>query len=322
MKFFVLTLLLFCSQVFAAQTIKLATLAPEGTTYANTLKDIAAEVSKVTEGRVKFKIYYGGVAGDEPDVLRKVHVGQMHGAVFTGKTLGDIFGDIRAMEIPFNFYQNREKAYATLTKFSEYFRNGLKEKGFVGLGFYEIGQVYIVSGKKINGLDELKGSKIWSWEGDELVKTLVDQLKLVSVPLALPDVLSSLSTGIIDSAYAPPLGILAMQWNTKVKYLVDFPVAYSVGALLISQKAWAGVSAQDQKLIMDISDKYVKQSSTSSVDENKQALQVFKQAGIEFLPLPEKDLKNAENIRKNVIAKLQGKLFSKKIVDMLDKERK
>jgi TRAP-type C4-dicarboxylate transport system substrate-binding protein len=313
---------MFVTEVFAAKTIKLATLAPEGTTYANTLKNIGAEVEKATEGRVKFKIYYGGVAGDEPDVLRKVHVGQMHGAVFTGKTLGDIFGDIRAMEIPFNFYQDRSKAYSTLSKFAEYFNTGLKDKGFVGLGFYEIGQVYIVSTKKITGLDELKGSKIWSWEGDELVKTLVDQLKLVAVPLALPDVLSSLSTGIIDSAYAPPLGMLAMQWNTKVKYLVDFPVAYSVGALLVSQKIWSGITPQDQKVITDISNKYVKESSTLSIDENKQALQVFKQAGIEFLPLPEKDLKNAENIRKNVIDKLQGKLFSKKIVDMLGTERK
>jgi len=211
-----------------ALTLKVAAIAPDGTNWAKTLKKMSKEVKKETNGKVKFKIYYGGVAGDEPDVLRKIRVGQLHGGVFTGKTLGDIFGDIRAIEIPFNFNHNEEKASKALDSMEGYFSSNLSSKGFKSLGFYKLGQVYVVSTKKVESIKQMKGVKIWSWEGDEVVKSMIDSLNLVSVPLALPDVLSSLSTGIIDSAYAPALGILALQWQSKVKYLINFPTAYSV----------------------------------------------------------------------------------------------
>src|SRR5690606_10015823 len=146
-------------------------------------------------------------------------------------------------EIPFNFYDKRENGLKAMDELKDEFSKGLAGKGFEALGFYEIGQVYIVSTKKVSSIDELKGIKIWSWEGDSLVENLVKRLELIAVPLALPDVLSSLSTGIIESAYAPPLAIMAMQWHTKVKYLIDFPVAYSVGALLVSSKEWSKVKA-------------------------------------------------------------------------------
>lgn len=305
-----------------AKKIKLAIVAPEGTTYANTLKKMSKEIKKATDGRVKFKIFYGGVQGDEPDVLRKVRVGQLHGGIFTGKTLGDIHGDIRAMEIPFNFNKDRAKAWETLNKLSSYFNEGLKSKGFTNLGFYEIGQVYIVSTKEIPSLKGFDGKKIWLWEGDELVKKLVDQMKLVAVPLSLPDVLSSISTGIIDSAYAPPLGIMALQWHTKVKYLINFPVAYSIGALLISNKVWKKVKPADQKIVSEIAKKYIVEASEKSVDENKQALDAFKSSGIKFVEFSKDDLKKGKEIRTNVINGLKGKLFSSKVIDLLNKEVK
>lgn len=212
-----LAALLFSSSIaFGAQQIKLAVLVPEGTTWGNSLKKLSKEIEAATNSEVSFKIYYGGVAGDEPDVIRKIRIGQLHGGIFTGKTLGDIYGDARAMEIPFTFYNDQAKATKTLNKLAPGFNQGLKSKGFINLGFYEIGQVYVVSTKKISNLNELKGVKIWSWEGDPLVEAMLESLDLVSVPLALPDVLSSLSTGIINAAYAPPLAILALQWHTKI----------------------------------------------------------------------------------------------------------
>ena len=255
LKIVILSFFLISTHLQAAQQVKLAVLVPEGTTWGNSLKKFAKEVDAVTGGEVNLKVYYGGVSGDEPDVLRKVRIGQLHGGIFTGKTLGDINGDVRAMEIPFTFYNNQKKASETLNKLAPQFDSTFKAKGFVNLGFYEIGQVYVVSTKKVSNLNELKGVKIWSWEGDPLVGAMLDSLQLVSVPLALPDVLSSLSTGIINAAYAPPLAILALQWNTKVKYLVDFPTAFSIGALLISDKVWVKIKPDHQKKILFLSKK-------------------------------------------------------------------
>lgn len=306
----------------AAQQVKLAVLVPEGTTWGLSLKKFAKEVETVTNNEVTFKVYYGGVAGDEPDVLRKVRIGQLHGGIFTGKTLGDIYGDVRAMEIPFTFYDNQKKASATLNKLAPHFNQGLKSKGFVNLGFYEVGQVYVVSTKKVSNLNELKGMKIWSWEGDPLVNALLESLELVSVPLALPDVLSSLSTGIINAAYAPPLAILALQWQTKVKFLVDFPTAYSIGALLVSDKLWTKIKPDHQQKIMSLAAKYVKEANDKSVVESEQAKAQLKKSGIEFVSFPDADYKRASSVRGAVINKLKDKYISSKMIQELDKEAK
>lgn len=315
-------LLLSASASYAAQQIKLAVLVPEGTTWANSLKTISKEVSAATNKEVTFKVYYGGVAGDEPDVVRKIRIGQFHGGIFTGKTLGEIYGDVRAMEIPFTFYDKQDKAKKALDKLTPEFNKGLKSKGFINLGFYDIGQVYVVSTKKISNLSELKGVKVWSWEGDPLVAAMLESLQLVSVPLALPDVLSSLSTGIIDAAYAPPLGILALQWHTKIKYLIDFPTANSIGALLVSQKAWSKIKPEHQNKIQAIVQKSVTEANQKNIAENATAKEQLKKSGIQFVSFPEADYKKAASARSLVISKVKGKYISGKVIEALDKEAK
>ena len=115
-KLFLVSVLMTASLSYAAQQVKLAVLVPEGTTWGNSLKKLSKEVEAATGGEVSFKIYYGGVSGDEPDVIRKIRIGQLHGGIFTGKTLGDIYGDVRAMEIPFTFYGDLKKASSALEK--------------------------------------------------------------------------------------------------------------------------------------------------------------------------------------------------------------
>ncbi|MBY0516004.1 MAG: TRAP transporter substrate-binding protein DctP [Bacteriovoracaceae bacterium] len=313
MKIFTLLFLLLTSSAYSAVNLKLAVLVPEGTTWGDSLKKFTKEVEVATKGEVALKVYYGGVAGDEPDVLRKIRIGQMHGGIFTGKTLGDINGDVRVMELPFMFGDDRAKAWSTLEKMAPTFNKALESKGFVNIGFYEVGQVYVVSTKKVESLAALRGIKVWAWEGDELVKAMIESAGLVSTPLAITDVLSSLSTGIIDAAYAPPLGILALQWQSKVKYLIDFPTAWSMGALLISKKEWSKVPANHQMKIMEVAKVFVQEANQRTVKENEQARETLKKLGIEFIKFSEADKKEAQAYHKKVVEKLQGKLFSPQI---------
>lgn len=245
----------------------------------------------------------------------------MHGGVFTGKTLGDIYPDIRAIEVPFNFYDNKEKASKALVGMSDYFEKGLAEKGFVSLGFYEIGNVYLVSTKKVTSLEELKGIKVWAWEGDKLVEAMIQSLNLSPVPLAITDVHASLSTGVIDAAYAPPLGIIALQWHNKVKYLVDFPTAFSIGALLVNKKTWDKIKPEHQKKIKEISAKYVTQANKLAHQDNQQGLEALKKQGVEFVDFKKSDLDKAEEMRNNAIKQLKGSLISPTALDMVKKYR-
>ena len=317
MKKWLLSALLISSTHLAhGLTLKVAALVPEGTTWAENLKKIAKEVKKATDKRVKFKLYLGGVAGDEPDVQRKIRVGQLHGGIFTGKALGDIYGDVRLMEVPFSFNEDRTRALKVLDGMSSHFNKGLESKGYRNLGFLEVGKVYIVSKKRFTNIDSMKGVKIWAWEGDELGKAMLESLSLVSVPLALPDVLTSLSTGIIDSAYASPLAILALQWQSKIKYLINVPVVYSFGAFLLGEKSWKKIKPADQKVILEIAQKYINISNDATIKENQSSLMALKSQGVEFIDFPKTDITQGIEVRGKVMKKLTGNLFSKQGVDM------
>lgn len=315
---FAITFLFSISLNVYAVKLKVATLVPKGTSWAKTIQAMAKEVEKATEKNVKFKVFYGGVQGDEPDVLRKTRIGQLHGGIFTGKSLGDIFSDVRAIELPFNFYHDDVKAMSALSANRNYFNGELEKNGFVNLGFYGIGKVYVVSTKKVTDINQLKGVKMWAWEGDQIIRAMMESLGLVSVPLALPDVMSSLSTGIIEAAYAPPLAVLALQWQNKIKYIIDFPTAYTIGALLISSKQWKKISPAHQKLVREIADKHINKANEYAKADNKKALETLKAQGVELVSFSKKDLDRAEQIRKDVIKKLEGTVLSKNILSKLE----
>lgn len=302
-----------------AARIKVGVLAPEGTNWAKVMKKMGKEIKKATDGKVKFKFYFGGSQGDEVDVLRKVRINQLQAGVFTGKTLGDIAGDIRVIEIPYTFEGNVERAWKAVEQLTPFFNKQLDAKKFVNLGFFEIGMIYFVSQKKTDNLSSLKGLKIWAWEGDQIVAAMIDKMNLISVPLALPDVLSSLSTGIIQAAYSPPMGILALQWNTKIKYLVDFPIAYSLGGFLVSQKAWKKIPAKYHATVKTIAAKYMKEINVVNRKDNIDSLTAIKNSGVEFVKFPEADIKKSLSIRKDIISVLRSKLFSPEALSKLEK---
>ncbi|MBK24449.1 MAG: hypothetical protein CME70_10675 [Halobacteriovorax sp.] len=312
----VLSSLLITTQLYAV-TLKFGVLAPEGTNWAKQMKKMAKEVKKATNKKVKFKIYFGGAQGDEHDVLRKIRVGQLHGGMFTGKTLGDINGDVRVVELPFTFMGDRAKAWNAVEKMAGFFDKGFSKNEFVNLGFSEIGLVYFVSQKDTPNIKALNGVKIWSWEGDKLVSAMIEEMKLISVPLPLPDVLSSLSTGIIEAAYAPPLGIVSLQWNSKIKYLVDFPIAYSVGAFLVSNKGWNKVPAEHRETVKKIAAKYISKVSKANVDDNEAALESMKALGVKFTKFPDSDVETGKKLREQIVKKLKGKLFSAEAYNLL-----
>ena len=302
------------------ETFKIAVMAPDGTEWAESLKEFSLAVKEKTNGRVVFKFWFGGSQGDESDMLRKMQIGQLHGGIFTGKTLGKLNGDIRVMEVPYTFGHDREKAYEVLKKMTPFFDEGLKKSRFPikNLGFFELGMVRLISTKKVSSLQDLNGVKIWSWEGDELVESLIKTMNLISIPLPLSDVLSSLSTGIVEAAYSPPLAILALQWNTKVKYLVDFPITYSISAFLVSKKQWDKVEKNDQLIIEKFMTSQVDEVNRKTVKDNQDSLAALKLMGMEFINFSKEDEIKGIEIRNKVRKNLVGKLFSQEALNQLE----
>lgn len=306
------------SHALSAVNLKLAFLAPEGVTWTKNIEKMAKDIEEKTQKRVTFKFYFGGVSGDESDMLRKVRSSQLSGGMFTGKTLGDIDKDTRALEIPFTFQKKPEKAISSLQEMAPTFSSSLEKKGFHSLGFLEVGHVYLGTTKHIKNLDGLKGSKIWIWEGDKIAEAMIESLQLVSVPLSLPDVLSSLSSGIIDAAYAPPLGMTALQWHTKIKYIINHPLAYATGALIVSMKEWNKISKEDQNLINSIAKTYLDEANAQTHKDNLDTLEEFSKLGIQLIEFPKSDIEKVSGMRKQVVEKLSKNFFSSQILQKVE----
>lgn len=299
-------------------SISIASVAPEGTAWADSLQEIKKQITKKTKGRVEFNLYLGSVAGDEPDFFRKIQIsGQYQGGIFTTQTLGNLAPDIRALEVPFNFYDQRDNASEALQALKEKINRQFLAKGFRNLGFYEVGNVYLVSRKPLPNLESLENIKMWIWHEDPLVKTMASVMQLKTEAQSLANVRSNLSSGLLDAAYAPPAAILGLQWQTEVEYLLDFPIAFSVAALLIKNETWEKITAKDQKSISKIIQAKVAEANQTNAKQNKQALDLFRAQGLNFVSFPESDYQKASSIREKVVKKITGSVISKEALDMV-----
>ncbi len=314
MRNFWLSLFAIClgTPVFA-KTYKIGTMIPEGTSYSNLLKEMGKKIRSETKGKVKFKFVMGGVAGDERDVVNKIRVGQFHGGVFTAKTIADAYGDVRIMEIPFSF-KDRSHSQQVLKDFMPHFEKGLRKSGFESLGLYETGEIYMVSKNDIKDVKGLKDQKLWLYNGDSLAEAFIKSMDLVAVPVTLPDVLSSLSTGLINTAYAPSIGIVALQWQSKVSYLIEPPFAYHFQGFLLSSRAWRKIPIDIQKTVKRITSEYAKKISDDNIKEAAKALAIIKKQGVKVIQWPASDLEKLKSIRTGVLKELTGKVLSQDIV--------
>ncbi len=292
----------------AEHEIKLSVLAPEGSSWVKVMEQMNQELMTQSGGRLALKIYAGGVSGDEKDVLRKMRIGQVHAAAFTGVGLGQIVPSVRILELPMLFRNYQEVDYVK-AKLQPDFDKQFDANGFVLLGWAEAGFVNIFSNKPIANTNDMKGVKMWAWEGDPLVKTMYETLGIVPIPLSLPDVLTSLQTNLIDGVYGPPIGVIALQWFTKVKYITDLNLANSTGALLITKAQFAKLPADLQNLLKSTAQKYSQQLVTKIRAENAQAVTTLKQNGIQTITVDPKAKEEIIRLSEAVYPKLAGNLY-------------
>ncbi|MFO1518254.1 MAG: TRAP transporter substrate-binding protein DctP [bacterium] len=298
----------------AEHEIKFSVLAPEGSTWVNMMKEMDKELQTASGGKLAFKIYAGGVSGDEKDVIRKMRIGQIHAAGLTGVGLGDIVPSVRVLELPMLFKNYQESDYVK-SKLQKEFETQFDQKGYVLLGWAEAGFVNIFSNKPIKSKADMAGTKWWAWEGDPLVKAMYETLGIVPTPLALPDVLTSLQTNLIDAVYGPPLGVIALQWFTKTKYMTDLNLANSTGALVMSKAEFAKLPPDLQALLKTTAAKYSGKLIQAIRQDNARSVDTLKKNGIQMVPVAPADKAELEKISLEVRPKLVGKLYSQDLLN-------
>jgi len=303
--------------VFAkATTIKVALITPDGSTWTNTIRDMAAELKKKSNGAVKLKIYPGGIKGDEMDVLRQMRANRLHASGFSGVGMGIILPQIRILEAPLLF-KNYAEIDHVKTRLFDQFAAEFEKKGYVLLGFAEAGFVYFYSKKSLQGPEALKSVKMWAWKGDPVAETFLKTFGIRTYPLHLADVNTGLETGMIDSFYSPPLAAVAFQWTTRVEHILDYPMVNSTGALLVSKRTFYRLSEDNRKLLKAISLKYCARLVDQTRQENKAALTVLTESGIQVdTPTEDQIALFAENAIKTYEKNIPA-LYSRELFDQV-----
>ena len=276
-----LILLLPAAQAQEAYVLKFATLAPQGSTWMNIIADWAKKVEKESQGRLSFKLYPGGVSGDEPDVLRKIRFGQLHGGAMTGHGIGYIYSPARVLEIPFLFRDYAEVDHVRAQLMPE-IREGFRKNGFELLGWMEVGFVQLFSQTPIYSLDDMRKRRIWLWQGDPLGQAFFAASGISPVSLPITEVYTSLSTGLIDTTIAPPLGAIALQWFTKTSYMTDIPVMDGIGGMLVTRKFFDALPPNLQQLLRRSGEEASIRLIAETRRDNQKSLAVLKQNGIRF----------------------------------------
>jgi len=263
----------------SAQTIKLATLVPEGSAWMNDMRTGAAEIGERTEGRVKFKFYGGGVQGNDKQVLRKMRIGQLHGGAFTSNTLIEFQKDAALYGMPMLF-NNLEEVQFARSRMDDKLRALLEDAGYANFGFAGGGFAHIMSNRPIANLDDMQGLKVWIPDGDRLSYGAIKALGVSPVTMPLTDVLTGLQTELIDTIMSPPAAAIVLQWNTGVSHITEMPLAYVFGMLVVDKKYFNRIQAGDQVIVREVMERVYRGFEQQGNDDNEKAYKALLDDGM------------------------------------------
>lgn len=300
----------------AGVVIKFATLAPEGTPWMQIMHDMSREVERQSNGEVSFRFYPGGIAGGERDVIRKMRMQQLHGGVFTGFGLGLMLPESRVLELPLLF-RNAHEADHVVATMMPHFESAFEQQGYVLLSLNEAGPVFIFAKSALRTMQDVARAKLWQWQGDTLVQAMLKAFDIVPVPLALPDVLPSLQSGLIDACYGTPLGVLALQWFTRVKYRLLPALMRVMGALVVTRHQWQKLSPDQQTWVRQIVKTYAAKATANMRQYEHKALSLLAASGIEDISLSPNDVNDLQQRSEQLRQDLIGKLYPQSLLTQM-----
>ncbi len=268
-----------------AQVIKLGTVAPEGSPWHDAMMETAQKWKELSGGKVQVRIYAGGVAGDEKDMLRKIRIGQLHATALTSSTLLEIIPDIEALSLPMLVRTDGELDYV-IEKLGPEFEVRLAEKGFKVLTWSCAGWVHFFTKEPVTTPEEMKKQTLFFWGSDTAYVELLKRWGFNPVPLGITDLLPSLQTGLVDAFPAPPTAALSFQWFALAPHMADFRWQPLPGTTVVSMKQWNKIPANLRPLLEDAAREVGTRLQKRIRELEKEAIAVMKKHGLTVHPVP------------------------------------
>ena len=232
------------TQAAAAQqpvTLKLGTLAPQGSTWHDLLKEMGQRWEQASGGQVKLRIYAGGAQGSEGDMVRKMGIGQLQATAISNVGMHDVIPEPQVFSVPF-LLEDEKQLECVFDKVRPRIEDALAKRNLVALQWSRIGAIHLFCSQPRRTPADMKAAKVWAWEGDPKSVEAFRAVGFQPVVLSSNDIYPSLQTGMIDCVPNVPLYVLTARMFDKAKHMNDVPWAYMMGATLVRKDAWEKIA--------------------------------------------------------------------------------
>ncbi len=263
--------------------VKMATLVPEGSSWHQVLKEVVDKWNKISGGRVQVRLYAGGVAGDDPDVVRKMRLGTLNAGVLTSVGVAEIDNSVYALSIPMAF-NDYEEVYAVLEKMRPRLESSIEAKGFVVLNWADGGWVHFFAQKPVTTPDDLKKLKLFQWAGDPKTLEIWRTAGFNPVPLPSTELATALQTGLVEAFGAPPQVAVITRYYENAKNMTDLNWALLLGATVIKKDVWEKIDPPLRKKLKDIAVELGKKVDAEVKRLNTDAVSAMEKQGLKVVP--------------------------------------
>ncbi len=228
-------------------TVKLATVAPDGTPWAEQIKELKARVDEGTQKRMRLKAFLGGALGDENVTASECKRGAIH--LWGGSTgaLASVVPELALFELPYLFRNYAEADHVIDKVLFDDMNKAIEAKGlklvfWAENGFRSFGSTF----GPVTKPEHLKGKKMRSQESEAHLE-MYRMLGASPVPIAVTEVLSALQTGVVDGFDNTPLFTFAASWHKGIKHYSVTEAIYQPGIVVANKQWFDKLTPEDQK---------------------------------------------------------------------------
>lgn len=301
----------------SAETLKLATLAPQGSIWDQAIRTMGEQWAKETAGRVQLRVYPGGVAGDESDALRKTRAGQFQGLAMTVAGLGEIDPAFNIFQIPM-YFESYDELYAVLADLRPALEARLAAKGYVLLLWGHGGWIHLFSRQPIRTLDDLKQQKLFVWAGDDSAVQAWKKRGFQPVALAATDIMLGFQTKMIDVVPTTPIAALTLQWYRQTPSMMSLGLAPLVGGVVLSKTAWEKIAEPDRDRLREVARASEKSLEIEVPKQDQSAIEEMRRRGLTVIEVSSEQAKGwHEEAKRFADAAREGRV-PKEILDAAD----
>lgn len=239
------------AQDFKPRLIRFGYGLNEQSNQGRAVKLFAEQVEKASGGKMKVRAIGAAALGPDTQMQQALIGGAQEMMVGSTATLVGISKEMALWDTPFLFNSAKEADALLDGPIGEKVKAKLQDKGLVGLVYWENGFRNLTNSKRpINRMEDLNGIKLRVMQNN----VFLDSFKTLgtnAVPMAFSELFGALETGTVDGQENPFNTILSSKFYEVQKYLTVTNHVYSPWIVLVSKKWWDGLSAAEQKVLID-----------------------------------------------------------------------